>query len=86
MNDFVSGMVCMGCLVVGLFFLRFWRQSGDRLLLYFALSFWVYAGQRVAVAFIPAAAEDRLIQYLFRLGSFVLILIGIIDKNWRRPR
>lgn len=84
MNDFVSGMICMGCLTVGVFFLRYWQRAGDRLFLFFALAFWVYAGQRVAVEFSAAAAEDELVQYLFRLAAFVLILLAIVDKN--RPR
>jgi len=84
MNDFISGMVCMGSLTVGLFFLRYWRQTADRLFLFFALGFWVYAGQRVAVEFSAAAAEDQIIQYLFRLAAFVLILIAIADKNRKR--
>jgi Fe2+ transport system protein B len=84
LNGFVSGMLVMGCLVAGLFFLRYWKQTRDRLFLFFALAFWVYAGQRIAVASSRVAAEDQIVQYVIRLVAFLLILIAIIDKN--RPR
>jgi hypothetical protein len=35
------GAVSMACLVVGALCLRSWRQSGDRLFLFFAIGFWV---------------------------------------------
>jgi hypothetical protein len=28
---FLSGAISMACLTIALFFLRFWRQTGDRL-------------------------------------------------------
>ena len=38
-NHVVSGAIMMGYLVAGLFFLRFWQETRDRLFLIFAVAF-----------------------------------------------
>lgn len=43
MFEFVSGLITMGFVVAGLFFLRFWRRAGDRLFAAFAVAFWMLA-------------------------------------------
>ena len=80
-NQFVSGALTMGYIVVGLFFLRFWRQSRDRLFAFFALAFFILAFQRGALAFTTQTNENTLVLYLIRLLAFVIILIAILDKN-----
>ena len=82
----VSGAIVMGYLVAGLFFLRFWQQTRDRLFLIFAVSFWILAVQRVLVTFTPATAETSPGIYLIRLFAFVLILGAIVDRNRRGER
>ncbi|HKU59897.1 MAG TPA: DUF5985 family protein [Gemmatimonadales bacterium] len=81
----VSGAITMGYLVVGLFFLRFWRDTRDRLFLIFAVAFWILAVQRVALVLTRHMAETAAGLYLLRLFAFLLILAAIIDKN-RAPR
>ena len=83
MSLFISGLLTMGYLVVALFFARFWRQTGDRLLGMFALAFLVFACQRGALAFTVMAGEDAIWPYGLRLAGFCLILIAIVDKNLR---
>jgi hypothetical protein len=39
MGIFVQGMSAMACIVIVLFFLRFWRRTADRLFLIFAIAF-----------------------------------------------
>lgn len=73
----------MGHLVIALFFLRFWRQSRDRLFAFFALAFLVFAGQRLALALTTQVNENTTILYGIRLLGFGLILAAIIDKNRR---
>jgi len=41
MIEFLSGAVTMGFAIASAFFLRFWRRTGDRLFLVFALAFWL---------------------------------------------
>jgi uncharacterized membrane protein YeiB len=81
MNLFISGAIMMGYAVAGLFFLRFWRETRDRLFSIFALAFWVLAINRFAFLFIDEASEARTYVYLMRLVAFSLILVALIDKN-----
>ena len=39
MRQFILGLLTMTTLVAGLFFLRYWRSSGDRLFAFLALAF-----------------------------------------------
>jgi hypothetical protein len=78
---FVSGTIMMGYVVAGLFFLRFWRQTRDRLFLIFALAFFVLGVHRVGLTLSSRPIEDRIDLYLVRLFAFTMILLAIIDKN-----
>ena len=78
---FVSGAIVMGYGVAGMFFLRFWRQTRDRLFLIFALAFFVFGVQRLALMLSGPPVEARTDLYLVRLFGFVMILLAIIDKN-----
>jgi len=84
---FMLGLIVMGCFVAGLFFLRFWRRTRDRLFAIFAIAFWVLGANWLALAFIK---QDEVQTWLYavRLVAFVLILWGIVDKNRaaRAPR
>jgi len=79
--NLMAGAIVMGYAVCGLFFLRFWRRTGDRLFLVFALAFWLLGLQRLALALTEPVEESRTGLYLVRLFAFLLILWGIIDKN-----
>ncbi len=80
-NQLISGALTMGYIVVGLFFLKFWKQSRDRLFSLFALAFFILAGQRLALALTTQNSEGNVFLYLVRLLAFLLILVAIIDKN-----
>ena len=81
------GAIAMGCLVAGLFFLRSWKRTDDRLFLFFAFSFFIEGLNRFALGMSADPDEGASSFYLIRFLSFLLILIGIADKNWsRRPR
>ncbi|CAN5189778.1 hypothetical protein BH24GEM2_BH24GEM2_16800 [soil metagenome] len=84
MIQLMSGAIVTGYLVTGLFFLRYWRQSGDRLFAIFAAAFWLLAVQRLALALTTQYFEDVTWLYGVRLVAFVLILLAIIDKNRAR--
>jgi hypothetical protein len=79
--DFLSGAVAFGFFVCGLFFLRFWRRSADRLFAIFALAFAVFAANRLILAVLDEGNENEAYVYLFRLAAFVLILLAIVDRN-----
>jgi hypothetical protein len=81
MNEVLSGLIVGGYTVCGLFFLKFWKNTSDRLFLIFALAFWVLAAQRLMlVVFVPAPGAGAYL-YLVRLLAFTLILVAIVDKN-----
>jgi hypothetical protein len=84
MNDFISGMLTMGYLVAGIFFLRFWRDSRDRLFAMFGAAFFILALQRFGLQFIADVPERSPVWYFVRLLAFVIIIIAIIDKNRKK--
>ena len=67
MDQMLSGAIATASLVASLFFFRFWRQTRDRFFVYFALSFLIEAGNRVALGVLWAADEDGAIFYSVRL-------------------
>ena len=71
----------MNCVLAGVFFLRFWTQSRDRLFLCFALGFFVLALERGVLGLLPFATEWREYVYVLRLLAFCTIIYGIVDKN-----
>ena len=81
MSTFLDGAVAMGCVVAGLFFLRFWRDTADRLFLYFASAFWVFAIGYGVLGMVPLADEKRQYVFLLRLVGFGAIIWGIAQKN-----
>jgi hypothetical protein len=81
MLPFLQGAVAMAAVVAGSFFVRFWRESRDRLFLFFAAAFWLMAAQWTAVAMLQNPPETRHYLYLIRIAAFALIIAGIIDKN-----
>ena len=81
----LSGAIVMGYAVAGLFFMRFWRETRDRLFLIFACAFWILGLQRLALALSRNMVEDDTGLYLVRLFAFLLILGAIVDKNRSTP-
>ena len=77
----VAGILAAGYLVAGLFFLKFWTQTRDRLFAMFAAAFWLLAVQRIAALATARWLEDSTWLYTLRLAAFLLILVAIIDKN-----
>ncbi len=80
MNLLLAGAIAMGSLVIALVFLRFWRSSGDRFFLYFALSFAIEGVHRVYASLLQAN-ESSPLHYLVRLLAYSLILYAIWEKN-----
>lgn len=82
MYEIISGALMMACFVTGLFFIRFWQKSQDRLFLIFSFAFFLLSLERLALGYIgPANNELNPKIYCIRLAAFILILIAIVDKN-----
>ena len=80
-KEFLLGGIAAGDLIAGLFFLRYWRVTGDRFFLFFAWSFALGALSRAVLAMDVVTTENEPLIYLVRLASYALILVGIVDKN-----
>jgi hypothetical protein len=83
MEQFLMGAIAMASIVAALFFLRFWRDTGDRLFLIFSASFLLLAVTRVGLVLSQARQEGNTLWYWVRLVAFILILVAIVDKNRR---
>jgi uncharacterized membrane protein HdeD (DUF308 family) len=81
MDLILLGAISMASLVAGLFFLRFWKDTGDRFFLFFSISFFVEGVNRFALAMATEPNEGRPLFYFVRFLSFLLILVAIGDKN-----
>jgi uncharacterized membrane protein HdeD (DUF308 family) len=81
MDFMLLGAISMASLIAGLFFLRFWKDTGDRFFLFFAISFLIEGVNRAALGFSADPNEGRPFFYFVRFLSFLLILIAIIQKN-----
>ncbi len=78
---FLSGAVTFGFFLAGLFFLRFWRRTGDELFLSFAIAFALLGFAQGAIMLANNFLEERSWAYLPRLAAFLLIIVAIARKN-----
>jgi hypothetical protein len=79
--DFLSGAITMGFALSALFFLRFWRTTGDTLFLSFAVAFSLLGIVQALLALSGLPVEERSWIYLIRMLAFLLILAAIVQKN-----
>lgn len=81
MSDFLRGALVMASFSVGLFFMRYWRATHDRLFLMFSAAFWL-----LALNWTIATLAPRLAEYAngLRFLAFVLIALAVLDKNRRK--
>lgn len=80
---FLSGAVTFGLFLAALFFLRFWKRTGEELFLSFALAFFLLALAQGVIVVANIYFEERSWAYLPRLAAFALIIIAIARKNRR---
>ncbi|MFZ5890721.1 MAG: DUF5985 family protein [Myxococcota bacterium] len=78
MNQFLRGALTMACLLAALFFFRFWRESAERLFLWFGAAF-VLLG--VSTAWLAAGGLLGEYAYWPRFATFAMIAGAVIAKN-----
>jgi len=76
-----SGAVLCGYVVIGLFFWRFWRRTGARLFVAFAVAFFVLALERTMMLSHAVEPIHEPLIYLTRLLAFLIIAWAIWDIN-----
>jgi hypothetical protein len=84
MNRYLLGVLTALAATIALFFLKFWRESRDRLFAFFAAAFAVLGLEWALHAVFSVRQESQHLLFVLRLLAFVLILVGIIDKNRSR--
>jgi hypothetical protein len=84
--EFLAGLIAMGELIAGLFFLRFWTRTRYWLFLAFAVAFWLLALNQALLAITNVVLEERSWIYLLRVAAFLLIIVAVIRKNGERRR
>jgi hypothetical protein len=87
MLAFMAGMTAMGFATAALFFLRFWRRTGDMLFAIFAVSFLLFALNQALSILAISDREEQGWVFLLRLIGFALLLVAILHKHfYARPR
>ena len=84
MTLFLWGACAMGSATIALFFWKFYRRTADRLLAMFSLSFATLALHWIGLAVVQPVEDTRHYFYVLRLVAFLLIIVGIADKNMAR--
>lgn len=81
---FLHGALAMASLVAGVLFLTYWRNSGDRLFVFFAAAFWLLGLNWAVLGMLSPVLEHRHWVHTLRLLAFLLIGFAIVDKNRKR--
>jgi predicted permease len=81
LNIFLWGASAAASWAIGLFFLRFWRDTRDRFFAMFATAFWVLGINWIGLAMTEPQDEARTLFYLVRLLAYLAIIAAIVDKN-----
>ena len=82
-NHVLTGAIGMGFLIAALFFLRYWKSTKDRFFLYFAVSFFIQGINRLMFLHGGNVTDESSIAYFFRFIAYALILVAVLEKNWR---
>jgi hypothetical protein len=81
-EGFLLGVIATSSLAIGLYFLKFWRSTGDAFFLSFGAAFLIEAINRCTFLFFDKPNEASPWIYVVRLISFLLILSAILRKNY----
>ena len=84
MSDFLQGATMLASLAIALFFLRFWRQTSDRLFAAFAAAFAIFAVNRLLLSLLDEDSDNRTWVYALRAATFLMIAAAVLDKNVKR--
>ena len=80
------GVIATTSITAAIFFLRFWNRTRDSLFLAFAVAFLIEGVNRIAVLEVERPNEGSPWTYVVRLIAFLIILVGILNKNYGTDR
>lgn len=81
---FLLGYIAACCLVAGIYFIRFWKDTRDFLFLAFAIFFLILGGSDAFTASFDHPNWGMLWLFALRPLSMLMILAAILRKNATR--
>ncbi len=82
LEAFLLGVIAASSITAAVFFLKFWKRTHDSLFLAFGVAFLIEGVNRVAVLEVERPNEGSPWTYVVRLIAFLIILAGILNKNY----
>jgi len=83
-EPFLLGVIATASLIASLYFFKFWYRTRDLLFLCFSIVFLIEAANRTSIMFLRNPSEGSPWTYAVRLVAFLIILAGILRKNYGR--
>lgn len=83
-EPFLLGVIATTSFIASLFFYKYWKKTRDLLFLSFGVAFLIEAINRTSVIFLKNPSEGSPWTYVVRLVAFLIILAGILRKNYGR--
>lgn len=84
LQTFLLGVIVTSCVVIGLFFCKYWLRTRDRLFLAFAVGFWLFGINWAGLAVVHN--EGVVSMYVLRILGFACIIAGVVGKNLEARR
>ena len=81
MSEFLQGATAACGFAICAFFVRYWRDTGDRLFAVFAAAFALFGTSRVVLSTLDRDSEARTWVYALRAAAFLAIAAAVVDKN-----
>jgi uncharacterized membrane protein YeiB len=81
----MTGAIIMGYGVATVFFLKFWRRTGDALFLAFSTAFLLLGAVPMLTLALDVPREEQSPFYLLRALAFMIIIVAIVAKSRRPP-
>lgn len=82
LEGFLSGAVVTAALTCSLFFVRFWRRTGENLFVAFAVAFLIEGATRIATLFRDHPNEASPWLYVVRVIAYGGLVYAIVRKNY----
>ena len=81
-DAFLLGVIATTSITAAIFFLKFWKRTHDSLFLAFGVAFLIEGVNRITVLEVERPNEGSPWTYVVRLIAFLIILAGILNKNY----
>jgi hypothetical protein len=80
-NAFMEGAITTAALAVAVFFLRYWKQTADRLFMAFAVAFAFFGASSIALYLAAGHPDGQVWVYALRAATFAALIVAVLDKN-----